>query len=205
MTSYQLSTRDKIRFYQVNFNLYHFPNFIVMTVRCSVVLVDRNSIRVGNICVIFFVECACAWAMTYSLSYALSFCFYTIPEVHTIQCILPLSGHGSTMHTLVVTLTYLPCLVIPSLRIFRFCFVGCQSCYVYQHHLTFSHSLYVARMLRLGLLCLALTLGSTFDLLGQDMIDYINKHENMTWTAGKNFAVSSLKLFTSTRICAGFG
>ena len=60
-------------------------------------------------------------------------------------------------------------------------------------------------MLRLGLLCLALTLGSTFDLLGQDMIDYINKHENMTWTAGKNFAVSSLKLFTYTRICAGFG
>ena len=42
--------------------------------------------------------------MTYSLSYALSFCFYTIPEVHTIQCILPLSGHGSTMHTLVVYL-----------------------------------------------------------------------------------------------------
>ena len=46
-------------------------------------------------------------------------------------------------------------------------------------------------MLRLGLLCLVLTLGSTFDLLGQDMIDYINKHENMTWTAGRNFAVSS--------------
>jgi len=43
-------------------------------------------------------------------------------------------------------------------------------------------------MLRLGLLCLVLTLGSTFDLLGQDMIDYINKHENMTWTAGRNFA-----------------
>ena len=31
---------------------------------------------------------------------------------------------------------------------------------------------------------------SAFDLLGQDMIDYINKQPNMTWTAGANFAVS---------------
>jgi hypothetical protein len=44
----------------------------------------------------------------------------------------------------------------------------------------------------LRLLCLVvLAVGvSGFDLLGDEMIELLNKQPNMTWTAGRNFAVS---------------
>ena len=46
----------------------------------------------------------------------------------------------------------------------------------------------------LSLICVVLLLvvpSTTMDLLGDEMINLLNSNPNMTWVAGKNFAVST--------------
>ena len=45
-------------------------------------------------------------------------------------------------------------------------------------------------MFKILFICAALAVSQGLDLLGEEMINFINKQPNMTWTAGKNFAVS---------------